>query len=398
MIQERSNHKKKTFYDVEKEKFKQQADTNVQFLEGLDEDVRLEVEGFRPGLYVRVELQQVPSKLVECFDPAQPLILGGLNPGELGEGYVRVKIKKHRWYKRILKTRDPLIISLGWRRFQTVPVYHMMDDNMRNRALKYTPWHLHCLATFWGPIAPQGTGLVAFQQTDGFTQDFRIACTGVVLDLNKTTDIVKKLKLVGTPVQVFTKTAFLKGMFGSALEVSKFEGAPIRTVSGIRGIIKKAIRDPPGAFRATFEDKILMSDIVFLRTWYQVDVPQLYITVKTLLMTTDERSKWCGARTVGRIRFEEGIKCKNSANPDSIYKPVERKQFNFRPFAIPKKLQKELPYKDKPKFQPKQPDQIERYSAIKTDEEKKRIKTLIKMNQLRKARILKSKTKQNELK
>ncbi len=116
--------------------------------------------------------------------------------------------------------------------------------------------HMHCQATFFGPLIAPQTGFACFQSLDSSNPGFRIAATGTILGVDESTEIVKKLKLTGAPYKIFKNTAFIKDMFNSGLEVAKFEGASIKTVSGIRGQIKRALSKPDGHFRATFEVRL----------------------------------------------------------------------------------------------------------------------------------------------
>ncbi|CAN9508593.1 unnamed protein product [Ophioblennius macclurei] len=361
-----------TYFDDLKEVMQKQAELNRAEFEDVDDETRVQYEGFRPGMYIRLEIASLPCEFVTNFDPHYPVILGGLGASEGNVGYLQMRLKKHRWYDRILKTRDPLILSLGWRRFQTVPLFHMEDHNGRHRLLKYTPQHMHCGASIWGPITPQGSGFLAVQSVAGTKANFRIAATGVVLDLDKSVTIVKKLKLIGYPYKIFKNTCFIKGMFNTLLEVAKFEGASVRTVSGVRGQIKKALSTPPGAYRATFEDRLLMSDIVFLRSWYPVSVPQLYNPVTSLLLPLGQKDTWSGMRTLGQLKHDLGIRHK--PDTDSLYKPVTRAPRRFNPLRIPKELQKALPFKSKHKQQEpkgKMPRDLQRPTVIREPHEKK---------------------------
>lgn len=378
---EYDNAENKSYYDELKQEVEKQAQLNKSEFEGIDDEIRVQLEGYRPGMYVRVEIESVPCELIDNFDPSYPLIVGGLLHGEENIGFVQCRIKKHRWYGKILKTRDPLILSIGWRRFQTQPIFSKLEDNMRNRMLKYTPEHVACMSHFWGPITPQGTGILAIQDVATEIPGFRIAATGSIVELEKSTCVVKKLKLTGVPNKIYKKTAFIQGMFNSALEVAKFEGAKIKTVSGIRGQIKKtATKISEGCFRATFENKIQYSDIIFCRTWYKVDVPKFYNPVNSLLLPKDEKNQWRGMKTTGQLKRERGIHV--LPNKDSLYTPIERQLKMYTPLSIPRNLQKDLPYRDKPKLK-----QLPENRKIKFTD--KRVAVVRDANEERTAKLMK---------
>ncbi|KAI1379351.1 DUF663-domain-containing protein [Hypoxylon crocopeplum] len=325
------------WYDAQKALIQKQLDINNAEFGALDERQRVAVEGFKAGKYAKIVIEKVPAEFVTNFNARMPVIVGGVLATEDRFGYVQVRIKRHRWHKKILKTNDPLIFSLGWRRFQSLPIYSISDSRTRNRMLKYTPEHMHCFGTFHGPLIAPNTGFVCFQSFSSTNPGFRIAATGTVLSVDESTEIVKKLKLTGAPYKIFKNTAFIKDMFNTSLEIAKFEGAAIKTVSGIRGQIKRALSKPDGHFRATFEDKILISDLVFLRAWYPIKPRRFYNPVTNLL------GDWQAMRLTGEVRRDQGIATPENRN--SKYRAVERVTRHFNPLKVPRALAAELPFK-----------------------------------------------------
>ena len=392
------------WYDAQKADIQKQLTINRAEFESLDPNSRVRVEGHQAGTYARIVLENVPCEFAMTFNPRYPVIIGGLAPTEDRFGFVQVRIKRHRWHKKILKTNDPLIFSMGWRRFQTLPVYSISDSRTRNRMLKYTPEHMHCFGTFYGPLIAPNSGFCCVQSFSNKNPAFRIAATGVVLNVDESTEIVKKLKLTGHPYKIFKNTAFIRDMFSTSLEIAKFEGASIRTVSGIRGQVKRALAKPEGHFRATFEDKVLMSDIVFLRAWYPVKPHRFYNPVTNLLEnnmeeTGDEKDTgWKGMRLTGQVRADQNLPTPQQKN--SAYRPIERPTRHFNPLRVPRTLAAELPYKSQiVQMAPQRKQTYLQKRAVVLGGEEKRARDLMqKLMTLRKEKMEKRRAKQEERK
>ncbi|KAL6450739.1 BMS1 Ribosome biogenesis protein BMS1 [Candida maltosa Xu316] len=385
-----------TWYEFQKNKMAKQLEINKAEYEEMTPEVRVKIEGYRAGSYVKIVFEKLPCEFIDNFNPQFPLVLGGLLATESRFGIMNARIRRHRWHKKILKTQDPLILSLGWRRFQTLPIYTTSDSRTRNRMLKYTPEHAYCFASFYGPLVAPNTTFVGFNIIDNksTTGAFRVAATGIIEDINSSVEIVKKLKLVGHPYKIFRNTAFIKDMFSNSLEVAKFEGAQIRTVSGIRGEIKRALSKPDGYFRATFEDKILMSDTIFLKTWYPVKVKKFYNPVTSLLL--GQPTEWRGMRLTGQVRADANIA--TPLNNDSQYKKIERVERRFNPLKVPKSIQAELPFKSqihtmKPQ---KKKTYMSKRAVVLGGEEKKARDLMQKINTIRKEKDVKRKSKKDE--
>ncbi|MCL7028885.1 hypothetical protein MKW94_002646, partial [Papaver nudicaule] len=164
---------------------------------------RLEIGGLRTGTYVRLEVRGVPSEVVE--NSCCPILVGGISIEEEKAGYMQATLMRHSWQSKLLKTRDPIIVSIGWRRYQTHPIYAMEYCRGRLEMLSCTPKDKQCIAMFWGPLAPPSTGVVVVQSMADHEAPFRVLATGIVHDINQAKKVFEKRSLVGSSWKIFKK-------------------------------------------------------------------------------------------------------------------------------------------------------------------------------------------------
>lgn len=119
-----------------------------------------------------------------------PVILSRINLGEDNLAFVKVNFKRHRWYPNLLKSNDPIIVSCGWRRYQTLITFAKASPNDRLRFLKYTPHYDFCVGVFYGNFNQQNSGCVFTQTIKNDVKIFRIAGSGVVTEINKSFEVL----------------------------------------------------------------------------------------------------------------------------------------------------------------------------------------------------------------
>jgi len=320
------------------------------------------IDGMPIASFVRVRLEDVPAACVAELKRNRPILLGGILAGESQLGQVQVRLKRHRWHPKLLKSSDALLLSVGWRRFQTLPTFSLEDrGEKRMRYLKYSLEHAHCTMTAYCPMMPPNTGVLAFRSWEKVSH-FRVCGTGVVLESAPNFQIMKKLKLVGEPYKIFKNSSFIKNMFNSDLEVAKYMHSKVQTVSGIRGEIKKA-EGTRGQFRATFEDRILMSDLVVCKCWIRVTPKPFYHPVIDV-------PQWRPAKSIGQLRVEAGVPVPDKR--DSNYgKQFVRAERRFNPLKISKRLQNSLPFDRVAKLQMKARKNLrDKAAVVPTDRER----------------------------
>lgn len=255
--------------DYEK-KFDEEYNENTKIKDFLVDEKRFNLENkvkyesvssaILPGNYVRFKIK--PAINLDL------IIVGSYLPTEQAIITLQGQITKNKWQKFDLKSNSPFYVSMGWFRFQTIPIFTRGE-----KMIKYCKTNSELL--FTAPNVPNGTSFLFYSMDS----DYKILATGKILDASGDIKVKKKLKLIGHPKNIIGNNVIVGSMFSSNYEVDKFRGAKLATASGLRGLIKTPI-GVDGSFRATFEGSLLMSETIFLKCLVPVELFQYLKHIK----------------------------------------------------------------------------------------------------------------------
>jgi len=177
-------------------------------------------------------------------------------------------IERTRYYTEPIKSKEPLIFHVGFRSFQTKPIFSESNLNCdKHKSERFLLPGKFTVASCYAPITYAPCPVLVYKQLeDGSTV---LVATGSLSSVDPDRIMLKKVILTGLPVRVRKKTAVVKHLFYDPQDVRWFKPAELVTKHGLRGHITEPV-GTHGLFKALFSAPITQNDTIMLILYKRV--------------------------------------------------------------------------------------------------------------------------------
>ncbi|KAL4251449.1 Ribosome biogenesis protein Bms1/Tsr1 [Abortiporus biennis] len=225
-----------------------------------------------PGNRVTVYLKDVPQEVAR--NPTFPFVLFSLLQHEHKKSVLNFTVQRNTEYEGSVRSKDPLLMCVGPRRFRVNAVYsqHLRGGSKgANNVHKFERYLRHgttSVATIYGPIVFGNQPCLLFRETED-KQAPELVAMGSFLNPDTTRIVAKKVILSGHPFKVHRKTATVRYMFFNADDIHYFKPIQLHTKLGRTGHIKESL-GTHGYFKAHFDGQISQMDTVCMSLYKRV--------------------------------------------------------------------------------------------------------------------------------
>ncbi|KAG8876535.1 hypothetical protein FRB97_004124 [Tulasnella sp. 331] len=232
-------------------------------------------EGVQAGTRVTIYLKNVSKACAKAYSPETPFVIFGLWQYEHKSTVLHFAVQRNTEYHGSVRSKDPLVLCVGPRRFTVNPVYSQHSrggSKGTNNVHKFERYLKHgqtMVATVYGPVAFGKVPCVLMRENemDGEAPD--LVASGTFLNPDTKRIIAKRIILTGHPYKVHRKTATVRFMFFNPADVMYFKPIELRTKYGMTGHISESL-GTHGYFKAHFDQQIGQQDTVCMNLYKRV--------------------------------------------------------------------------------------------------------------------------------
>ncbi|KAJ1960028.1 ribosome biogenesis protein tsr1 [Dipsacomyces acuminosporus] len=239
----------------------------------------------KAGMHVRIILKAVPAQVAVSYNPHRPFVVFGLMQYEHQMSVVHFTITRNEDYTEPVRSKDPMIIHYGFRRYNVQPLFsqHTRGGPGTNNVHKFERFLQHgtvAVGTIFAPIQfgsapvslylPTPAAASAMDSGDEPTPVVpTLIGTGTSLEANPSRILAKRIILTGAPFKIHKRGAVIRYMFFNPEDIEWFKPVQLRTKYGRIGHIRDSL-GTHGYMKCIFDGPIKQMDTICMNLYKRV--------------------------------------------------------------------------------------------------------------------------------
>ena len=246
------------------------------------------------GLYITVHLKDFPANLASLL-PTSSMVLFGLLQFEQKMSLVHFTVKRTSC-KEVIKSKDPLLIHAGCRRFLANPIYSQHTTGDKHKFELFFRGGGTYVASVYAPIAFTPCPILMFSAPSPTSPTPQLVATGSVLNAAPDRVVCKRIVLSGHPFKINSRSSVVRYMLFNREDILWFKPIQLRTKYGRAGSIKEPL-GTHGHMKCTFDKQLKAQDTILMYLYKRVYPKWTYtpytappvsdVTQEQLAMQTD---------------------------------------------------------------------------------------------------------------
>ncbi|KAI9029985.1 hypothetical protein CLU79DRAFT_418195 [Phycomyces nitens] len=229
------------------------------------------VGNVKPGTRITLWIKDVPRGAFEAFDKSRPYIVFGLLQYEHKTSLLNIQIQRDNAYEEPVRSKDPMVMHLGFRRYLVRPIYSQNSNKGTNHVHKYERFlrmGKPSVATVYGPVVFGKVPCMFYKETEDVNDPILVS-TGMFMNTDVKRIVAKRIVLSGHPFKVNKKSAVVRYMFFNPEDVHWFKPVQLQTKYGRVGHIRESL-GTHGYMKCIFDGPLTQQDTVMMPLYKRI--------------------------------------------------------------------------------------------------------------------------------